>query len=99
MRLRQREHDLRGLLVDLQLGRAEVGLVALSKAKGEYGPFLVAEEDQRSVTAGLTSTITRDALLKQAAAEIGVDQTAMAATSVASLIPSRLANFANQRFL
>lgn len=77
LRLRQREHDLRDLLVDLQLGRAEVGLVALGKAKGEYGPLLVAKEDQRSVTAGLASAFTRDALLDQSAAEIGIDQSAI----------------------
>lgn len=54
-----------------------VGLVALGEAKGEYGPFLVAEEDQCAVSAGLASTLTRNALLYQAAAKIGVNQAAI----------------------
>jgi hypothetical protein len=76
LRLRQREHDLRGLFVGLQFGRAEVGLAALGKAKGENGPLLVAEENQRAVATGLASAFAFacDALLDQAAAEIGVGQ-------------------------
>lgn len=70
LRLRQREDDLRGLLVDLQLGRADVGLVALGEAKGEYGPFFMAKEDQRAIAAGLAFAFASDALLDQATAKI-----------------------------
>lgn len=34
----------------------------------------MTEEDQRTITTGLASTLSRSALLDQAAAEIGVDQ-------------------------
>jgi hypothetical protein len=48
LRLRQREHDLRRLLITLQLSRAEVSLVTLGEAKGEY---FSAKEDQRAMAA------------------------------------------------
>ena len=38
----------------------------MSGDKGEYGPFLVAEEDQRAVAAGLASTFTCDTMLNLA---------------------------------
>jgi len=37
----------------------------------------MAEEDQRAVAARFASTFARDALLDQATAEVGVDQTAI----------------------
>ena len=63
------------MLVVLQSDRIEVGLVALGEAKGQNGAFFVAEENQCAIATRLASAFSRDALLDQGAAEIGVDQT------------------------
>lgn len=62
--------------LDLSLIEREIRPLVLRKPKQKYGAFAPAVRDQRAKSAALSLSWTRDALLYQPAAEVGIDQTA-----------------------